>query len=646
MRLILSIFIISVLMAGCGQEDNWSFNSPDNNISVTLHLSEGGQLSYSVKILQSGEPVTAIESSVIGLDRDDGNFSSGLTFKGQERNSIAENYRLVAGKKREISYEAEENRFLFQNSEGAEIEILFRVFNDGLAFRYHFPGNTKERHMIVREYSSFNLPEEGTCWSQPYDTVTKWTPAYETFYVRSMPIGTFAPENKNGWSFPTTFNFNGIWVLITESNLDGTYPASHLQPETSDGIYTLRFPETEEALGMYGNKPESSLPWTSPWRVAIIGLSAGDIVESTLVTDLADPSKIDDTSWIKPGRAAWSWWSDSPSPQYVKELNRFTDLAVEMTWEYNLIDANWNEMKDGDVKDAIDYAVSKNIGPLLWYNSGGAHNNVEEAPRDRMWDAEIRTAEFRKISEWGVKGVKVDFFQSDKQAIINQYLDILEDAARNKVMVNFHGCTLPRGWNRTWPNMVTLEAVRGGEVYKFGERYPEFAPWHNTVLPFTRNVVGPMDYTPVMFSDHAHPHKTTYAHELATSVVFESGIIHMADKVEAYLGLPAPAKQFLMEVPAAWDEVKFIDGYPGEYVILARRIGNQWYVAGLNGNDQPDTYEFSTAFLGKGKYTCNMILDGADDTSFSFEQRAVNKDDEIEISVLPYGGFALTFSAE
>lgn len=642
---LLLLFISLIILSGCSQEDTWSFNSPDENISVILHLSEGGQLEYSAQIVQNGDVVTAIEPSLLGVDRDDGTFVSGLTFVGQEQRSVREDYQLVTGKKRDITYEAEENKFIFMNVAGDRMEVIFRVFNDGLAFMYHFPGETTTKHTITKDYSSFNLPDEGTCWSQAYDTVTMWTPAYETFYERSMPIGTSAPANKNGWSFPTTFHTQGIWVLITESNLDGTYPACHLQPDCENGIYTIRFPEEEEAYGKFSNKPASTLPWSTPWRVAVIGSSAGDIVESTIVTDLADPSKLDDTSWIEPGRAAWSWWSDSPSPQFVREQNRFTDLALEMGWEYNLIDANWNEMKDGHVKDAIDYAVSKEIGPILWYNSGGAHNIVTEAPRDRMWDPEIREKEFSKISAWGVRGVKVDFFQSDKQAIINQYLGILEDAAKHQVMVNFHGCTLPRGWNRTWPNMVTLEAVRGGEVYKFGKDYPAKATWHNTVLPFTRNVVGPMDYTPVMLTDHNYPHLTTYAHELATSVVFESGIIHMADKVEAYLGLPDPARNFLKQVPAAWDEIKFIDGYPGEFVILARRHHETWYVAGLNGNDEGANWTFNLSFLDEGTYNCKMIMDGDDDNSFSFTEKEVANGDELTVSTLPYGGFALTITA-
>ncbi|MCF8225936.1 MAG: glycoside hydrolase family 97 protein [Bacteroidales bacterium] len=639
-------FVFVIFMASCDQTRNWTMQSPDGNISVLLELDKQGQLYYQVFLESNEKTITAIEPSAVGIIHEDGNYSKDLVFISENTEAYNESYELVTGKQTEVQYESNQSTFTFKNDQGNTIEIVFRVFNDGLGYRYQFPGESEKEYTIENELTEFNLPDIGTCWSQPYDTISKWTPAYETFYTRSMDIGTNAPENKNGWSFPVTFNTNDIWIMISESNLDGTYPASHLEAECKDGVYRIRFPETEEAFGKHSNKPVFELPWNSPWRVIVVGPTPATIVETMLITNLADPSKIEDTSWIKPGRAAWSWWSDSPSPQYVKEQNRFTDLAVEMGWEYNLIDANWDQMKDGHVTDAIDYAVKNGIGPILWYNSGGNHNQVEEAPRNKMWDPEIRAAEFEKIAGWGVKGVKVDFFQSDKQAIINQYLGILKDAAENKVMCNFHGCTLPRGWNRTWPNMVTLEAVPGGEVYKFGKNYPEYAPWHNTVLPFTRNAVGPMDYTPVMFSDHTYPHLTTYAHELATSVIFESGIIHMADKVEAYLSLPDQAKQFLKEVPSVWDDTRFIDGYPGDFIILARKNGDTWYVAGINGTDDNQKYEFATTFLPEGNYKVNMIADGKTDTVFKFSEIRIQNGESIAVSLLPYGGFAATINVE
>ncbi|MDA3821205.1 MAG: glycoside hydrolase family 97 catalytic domain-containing protein [Bacteroidales bacterium] len=645
-KIILFLFSV-ILLLSCNGEKKMKLSSPNDKIQSTIKLSEAGSLSYTVSINVEGEQVTALESSKLGLDRSDASFSENLKLVNSEGPVlISDSYKLKAGKKRDISYEANESTYTFESASGEQIQLIFRVFNDGVAYRYYFPGEGSELLTITKEYSSFNLPDEGNCWSQAYDAVTKYTPAYETYYERKMTIGTAADPEKNGWSFPTTFETNNIWVLITESNLDGTYPASHLEADCKNGEYKIRFPEEDECFGEYSNKPQATLPWHTPWRAAIIGETPAAIIESTMVTDLADPCKLDDTSWIKPGIAAWSWWSDSDSPQLVKEQKSFIDLAVIMRWDYNLVDANWNNMKDGNVSEAISYGNRKGIGTLLWYNSGGAHNEVSEEPRDKMWDPEIRKAEFEKIAKWGAKGVKVDFFQSDKQEIIKQYLGILKDAAANNILVNFHGCTLPRGWNRTYPNMLTLEAARGAESYKFAPEYPENAPWHNTVLPFTRNAVGPMDFTPVCLSDVTYPHLTSFAHELALPVIFESGITHMADKVEMYLSMPEYAKDFLMNVPAVWDELKFIDGYPGEFIVLARRSGDTWYVAGLNGNNSETKLSLNTSFLEEGDYNFRMIADGAYRNAMNFGVATISTKQIIKIPAIAYGGFVGVISPE
>ncbi len=635
------LILVSIsLLWSCNSNQSWVVTSPDSKLSINIELREDGSLDYSAILNVEGKEVVALESSPLGLDRKDGIFSSNLLLvTASDIEQISDHYQLVTGKKKDIHYEANQLILQMKNQEDQLFNVIFRVSNDGVAYRYHFPEECSEEHTITKEYSAFNLPDIGKVWTLAYDSVFEYAPAYETYYVNGLDIGTPAPVNENGWSFPATFNTNGIWVMIMESNIDGTYPASHLEALCEKGVYSLRFPEATECFGEYSEKPVSTLPWYSPWRLAIIGDNPGVILESTLVTDLADPSKIDDTSWIIPGRAAWSWWSDSPSPRYVKEQNRFTDLAVEMGWEYNLIDANWNDMIDGTVEDVIEYANSKGIGALLWYNSGGKHNVVTEKPRDKMWDPEIREKEFQWLQEVGVKGIKVDFFQSDKQAILNQYLGILEDGAEHHIMLNFHGCTLPRGWRRTWPNMVTLEAVTGAEVYKFGSKFAEVAPAINTILPFTRNVAGSMDYTPVAFTEHNYPHLTSYAHELALSVVFESGILHFADKVEAYLALPAYAKEFLMNVPTTWDDTKYVGGTPGDYVALARKKGDTWYIAGISGIETDRTITLSTDFLDEGEYIMNLIIDGDNNKEFMNQEFEIGSSDEISVDLLGFGGF-------
>ena len=286
-----------------------------------------------------------------------------------------------------------------------------------------------------------------------------------------------------------------------------------------------------------------------------------------------------------------------------------------MNWEYVLFDWEWDQMQNGgNLEDAANYAISKGIKPLLWYNSGGAHNRVSSTPRDRLITEENRNMEFRKLKEMGFAGIKVDFFESDKQHMINYYLDILEDAAKHELMVNFHGCTLPRGWSRTYPNLMSMEAVYGAEQYNNSPYMTMAASRLNCTYPFTRNVVGSMDYTPVAFTDSQHPHRTTYAHELALSVIFESGIQHWADRPEGFYQLSDEIKSFMSTVPAAWDDTRFIEGYPGEYVVMARRKGTTWYLAGINGTTSHKKLAVVLDFLQDANYQMNLFTDGKEAT--------------------------------
>ena len=373
----------------------------------------------------------------------------------------------------------------------------------------------------------------------------------------------------------------------------------------------------------------------------MVGKSLGDIVQSTLVTHLSAPSILTDDRWVRPGRVSWSWWSDPASPRNQVTLRQFVDLAAEMGWEYSLADANWTEMEKDAISNLVQYANSKSVGIILWYNSGGPHNTVTEKPRDRMFDKDLRRKEFQLLKNLGVKGVKVDFFQSDKQNIIQLYEDILKAAADFQIMVNFHGCTLPRGWSRTYPHLMSMEAVRGAESYIFDPLFPKQAPSHNAILPFTRNVVGPMDYTPVAFSNNNYPHLTTAVHELALSVVFESGWIHFADRVAAYRNLPDRPRQFLKQVPAAWDELYFVDGAPSRFVVLARRKGEQWFIGGINGTPNEKTISIKFDFLHANTWKMLEIRDGDPQNPFVEAVRQVKRSDLLEIPMNAYGGFVL-----
>ncbi|MFZ5832015.1 MAG: glycoside hydrolase family 97 catalytic domain-containing protein, partial [Planctomycetota bacterium] len=580
--------------------------------------------------------------SQLGVVRSDARFVEGLRLKEKsEVQEIDEPYTLIHGKRSACRAQARQQSFLFENADGKQMGVTFRVANDGVAFRYTFPGKSDGPVEVIEELTSFAVPAAGRAWLTPYDEPTKYTPAYERYY-ENVAIGSDS-ETAQGWAFPALFRLpnDAGWVLLTESAVDGSYCGSRLAQKSPKGVYRLRIPDSGEGLGQGDVHPSGELPWTLPWRVVMVAPSLAGIVESTLVTDLAPPSEVKDTSWVKPGRASWSWWSDHDSPQDYNKMVEFIDLASEMGWEYFLVDANWTLMDNGDVRKLAQYAAEKNVGLWLWYNSGGEHNVVTEKPRGCMKATELRKFEFDLLMKWGIKGVKIDFFQSDKQNIMQQYEGILSDAAQAKILINFHGCTLPRGWQRTWPHLLSMEAVRGAECYTFAKEYPQRAPELNTVLPFTRNAVGPMDYTPCTLSDDKYPHITTNAHELALPVVFESGIVHFADRVSAYRGLPEAAKEFLRALPAAWDDTRFVAGEPGQLAAIARRKGDQWYVGVVSAQKESEPLTLAMPFLGEGEYQGTVIADGKQPRQLAITKIDVRKGDELDLKLLPFGGAVL-----
>jgi len=622
----------------------WEIASPNENITFRLiheKLDEENKtrLTYEVILDTDEGEKQVIKPSALGIILANDSLTENLRFLSQKKEvEIDESYEMIAGKQRIVHNIGIGKSVIFQNDQGKQLVVDLGAFNDGVAFRYRFPEENDSSYTVNGEITSFHIGGEGKKWIHPYDKITRYTPAYETYYENGIPIGSSAP-GKEGWAFPALFEMDSIWILLTESNLKDNFYGAHLEPDATEGVYKIRLPEKEEARDTGPVEPTDSLPWEMPWRVILIGEELKTIVESNLVYNLADPSTVDNISWIKPGRASWSWWSDHDSPQDYNELVPFIDLAVKMGWEYSLVDANWNIMKNGDLEKVIQYADEKGIGILVWYNSGGPHNTVSEQLRDAMHLEERRRKEFEKLNNWGVKGVKIDFFQSDKPHIIKLYHDILKDAAEYQILCNFHGCTIPRGWRRTYPHMLTMEAVKGAECYSFDRSYPEAAPWHNTILPFTRNVIGPMDYTPVAFSDQTYPHITTFGHELALSVVFESGILHFADKVEAYLESPEFVKTFLKEIPIAWEQTLFLDGYPGKYCVMARENNKRWYIGAINGQEEVQKVILDLPFISEGEYMMEIINDGDKDRSFRYAKKPIKPGNSIEITMRARGGF-------
>ena len=641
--LLFSILFFTLINAVEAKDKSvWEVRSPDSKIQFKLKIEQNGQLFYEVFSNKNGASVEIIEKSPLGLIRKDQSFDV-FKFLGVDKlKKINENYFLLSGKQLQNQNRCTEQTVHFENTSGSKIDLVVRAYNDGVAFKYVFPEISSNKYTVTKELTGFNLPEDGLAWIQPYDKPSDYSPAYEKNYEKGIPIASNAPT-PDGWAFPALFEVKKHWVLLTEANLNDHFYGSHLNQDANKGLYTITHPHPDEAIGYGTITATSNLPWIMPWRVIFIGNRLADIVESNLVHHLSDPSVIEDASWIKPGRSSWAWWSGylDKSNDTPEKLKKFIDFAQKMNWEYSLIDAGWESREGLNTAEIIQYANAKKVDLLLWYNSGGPTNKVDAGPRDLMFDAELRQKEMKRIVDLGYKGIKIDFFGSDKQELIKLYIDILKDAAQHKLLVNFHGCTLPRGWSRTYPHLIALEAVKGSEGYIYHPDFEDEAPLHNTVLPFTRNVVGPMDYTPTAFSFQQFRHKTTFAHELALSVVFEAGIQHYPDTPESYLSLPIEVQNFMKQLPAAWHQTKLLSGYPAKEVVIARKNQSDWFVGGINGENtiKETTVDFS--FLEDENYEVLIIGDGENTSSFSVSKNQVTKKSKMKIKISPFGGFVM-----
>ena len=505
-----------------------------------------------------------------------------LTFKGD----VTDDYRMLSGKRLHCTNQARE----YEAKLSENLRLVLRLYNDGVAFRYVFSGLRNQ--VLPKEQTTYLIPEGTKRWMQ------QWTEAYESFFPLTTtnkvePIPSFsgifksAEGYNNRWGYPALISpADDLFVLLSEANIERRQSASCL---FNEGENFRVVPDK--------NDVRVSGIWRSPWRVAIIG-SLGDVVESTLITDVSAPNKLLDTSWIHPGVVSWIYWAYNHGSNDYQIIKKYVDMAVTLKLPYVLIDAEWDEMQDGrTIEEAVAYATTQGVKPLIWYNSSVGWVDGAPGPKFRLNKPEDREREFAWCEKIGVAGVKIDFFSGDNQMNMDYCIDLLERAARHHLLVNFHGATIPRGWQRTYPNLLSTEGVYGAEWYNNVPTFTAQAASHNATLPFTRNVIGPMDYTPCAFSDSQHPHITSKAHELALTVLFESGLQHLADKPESYLAQPQAVQDFFTELPSVWDETRFVAGYPGKGAVLARRFGHSWYVAGINGLDEAQTFSLALSFI-------------------------------------------------
>ena len=489
-------------------------------------------------------------------------------------------YTMLGGKRLHCTNQCNEYRYTLRQPSGREQVLVMRLCNDGIAFRYELQELPECR--FASERTTFRIPEGTPRWLQ------SWSDGYEGFFPLTLTGKTAQPtrwnRNPNRWGFPCLFDLSDynsrstVYALFSESNIEDRQSASCLYNDLEN--YRVAPDENDAVI---------SGSWHTPWRVVIMG-SLADVVESTLVTDMAEPSKIADTSWIHPGVVSWVYWAYNHGSNDYNIIKKYVDLAVKLHLPYVLIDAEWDEMRDGKtIEDAVAYARQQGVKPLIWYNSSVGWLDGAPGPKFRLNKPEDREREFAWCERIGVAGVKIDFFSGDNRMNMQYCQDLLESGARHHLLVNFHGATIPRGWQRTWPNLMSTEGVYGAEWYNNVPTFTTKAAAHNCMLPFTRNVIGPMDYTPCAFSDSQHPHITTRAHELALTVVFESTLQHLADRPESFLAQPKEVQQFFGQLPTVWDETRLLGGYPGQYVVMARRSGDTWYVGILNGRDEQQT---------------------------------------------------------
>ena len=502
---------------------------------------------------------------------------------------------------------------------------------------------TDTTQKIYKELTSYHFDLSTKAFLQPCaDARMGWnysSPSYEEYYKMDIPVGTVSP-NRAGWVLPALFHEGKCWICITETGIDTNYCGSRLSWLSPGGEYTVQFPEPQECRDGEPALPQSTLPWYSPWRIIAISDNLGGLVESTLETDLAAPAIYDVSSWLKPGIASWSWVILKDDSTIYNVQKRYIDFAASMNWRYCLIDAYWDKQIGYEkIEKLAEYAKTKNVIILLWYNSAGDWNTTPLTPRDKMLTKESRQTEFQKLKDMGIGGVKVDFFGGDGQSMMKYYIDILKDAAKYNLAVNFHGCTFPRSWYRTYPNLVSMEAVRGEEYVTFGQFFADNQPSHCAMLPFARNLFDPMDFTPVNFSGIPHiKRRTTDGFEIALSVIFTSGIQHIAETPTGMSDQKDFVQEYMRTLPNAWDDVKFIDGYPGKYVVLARKKGNMWYIAGINGENNPRKITLNIPFISNT--TKGFIITDSSDAK-NFIKRDIDFSIPVDITMHPYGGFII-----
>ncbi|WP_319505670.1 glycoside hydrolase family 97 catalytic domain-containing protein [Bacteroides graminisolvens] len=634
-RVLLSLSLSPIFLYG------QDIQSPDGLLKVILK-SESEKTTYVVTYKNK----TMLEESPLGLESTIGDFSTGLTFLSESKKQIEENYYLPNGKTSRIHYLANELTVSYLNKNKDTLQVLFRVSNNDIALAYRLASPKQTHCTIKRELTGFNFPAHTTTFITPQapsgEGWMKTKPSYEEEYTNEEPIGT-PSKYRLGYTFPTLFHLgNDGWVLLSETGVTSRYAGTRLSEGNQEGLYTIAFPEKEENGGMGDNTVTSNLPLITSWKTITVGETLKPIVETTSAYNGMKPVYTASQPY-KPGRSTWSWilWQDE-SCNY-KDQQIFIDLAAEMGYEYILIDALWDkQIGYENMPSLIAYAQSKGVDVILWYNSNGAWNDAPQGPKQRMDTAPARQKEMAWMKSLGVKGIKVDFFGGDKQTTMKLYEDILTDANQYGIFVVFHGTTLPRGWERMYPNHMGSEAALVSENLVFSQDFANKEAYTSTMLPFTRNAVSAMDFGPVFFNkrfskqaDKGTIRKTTDAFQLATSILYQSPVQHFGITPNNIQEQPEYVINFMKKIPTTWDETRFIDGYPGKYCVMARRFGSKWYIGATNASNSLQSYTLSLPWLTGKEVT---VLFDHKDRSVGFKTAKIDKKGLLKIELENLGG--------
>ena len=645
----MKFFIVMAMLLGSSvaSAENKQITSPDGKLVVTV-ADMDGRPSYSV----SYDNVLFLKPSPLGMIANIGDFSSGMSLeKNVSTNKIDETYELASIKQSKVRYVANEAVFSFTQQGKTIYDVIFRISNNDVAFKYKmYPQGETLSCVVKQEVTGFVFPDGTTTFlcpqSKPMGGFARTSPSYETSYTADDVAG------KNGWgegyTFPCLFrNGDNGWVLVSETGVNGGYCASRLLGHKG-GVYTIGFPQEGEANGNGTVSPGIALPGETPWRTITVGKTLAPIVETTVPFDVVKPLYPAKGEYTY-GRGSWSWIIGMDGSTNYKEQLRYIDFSAAMGYQSVLVDALWDKQIGRDkIEELAKYGKDKGVALYLWYNSNGYWNDAPQTPRGIMDNAIARRKEMKWMQSIGIRGIKVDFFGGDKQMTMQLYEDILSDANEYGLLVIFHGCTLPRGWERMYPNFASSEAVLASENLHFSQGSCDHEAFNATLHPFIRNTVGSMDFGGSALNKYYNADNaprgsrrvTSDVYALATAVLFQSPVQHFALAPNNLTDAPAWAIDFMKEVPTTWDEVRFIDGYPGKYIILARRHGDKWYIAGVNAQKETLKLKVNLPMFSNGEkvklFSDDKALQGG------VKQIGIGKKQELQLTIPCNGGVLIT----